>query len=98
MILTQTEDHVRIEADEADDLNFSDEAPKVLQLTDAGWLALRHLTPEARALKELVVALEGYDESTRDAIRQTIACSAELVSAVQEARVLARRMGVTTSG
>ena len=94
MIITQTEDHVRIEADEADDLNFSDEAPKVMQLTDAGWAALRHLTPEARALRELVEALEGSDEEHRGMIRRVIAFGPELASAVQEARVLARRMGV----
>lgn len=96
MIITKTEDRIRIEADEVDDhiVSFSDKPPKVLCLTHEGWVALRNLTPEARALKELVAALEGSDEEHRAMIRRAIGFGPELASAVQEARVLARRMEV----
>lgn len=97
MIITKKDDHILIEADEVDDhiVSFRDEPPKTLCLTEDGWVALRHLTPEARALRELVEALEGSDEQHRDMIRRALGFSPELASALQEARVLVRRMGAT---
>lgn len=68
---------------------------RIVILTRKGWHALRALTPESRALKELVEALDGVDEDTRHRIRTALACTPELASAVQEAQVLVSRMDDT---
>lgn len=54
---------------------------RIIIFTQQGWSRLRKLTPEARALRELVHALEPHTH-----------VEPRLVSALQEARVLVRRM------
>lgn len=79
IIITKSLAHVRIEGD-ACTAPFSTN----ITLTIQGWQELRDLTPEAVALKELVTAVNDLNLAGQVA--------PHLVSALQEARVLTRRM------
>lgn len=64
-----------------------------LHLSTQGWEALRAVSPEGIALRELVEALlaEG-DEEYCAMVNRALGHKPELASAVQEGRVLVRRM------
>lgn len=83
-LLTAESEHLSAALQDGDD--------RIVIMTRKGWHTLRELTPEARALKELVEALEGCDEDTRAKISKVVASVPELTSAVQEARVVVARM------
>jgi hypothetical protein len=82
MIVTKkTPDHVVIETE---DINGKTQH---LEISAKKWQELRNLTPEARALKELVELL---DDQPR--IPRAPGYSSELLSALQEGRALVKRM------